>query len=365
MAENRLYMALGEEANRGTAESSTNIGFIPLLSPGIPTFEPDDRKREEFRGENTRLGDTTVIRHSRKWSANLEMPFFTESGGPQKAFMGTLLKHYFGKAASAQNGTTGQYRHMFYPVEDPFNATHLGAKALTLNLNITESASMRLWPYAGGRIGKLSFTQEAGQHLKLAIDMFGQYRGAMAAEIGSPTFAAEDLRCDYNNLKVYTGTITRTGTGPEYTDFSFGSATQIKPDSITVTVEDGREDVLRLSGLDYPDKTRLGKTKVTVEMTIDWEDPASGFSSVDDFNAWISSASATNFFLHWDTGMQAGTGDNHSLYIDIPVVQRLGGDINYALDKDPMVTLKYEGLYDAATAKYIVGVMLKNTAASV
>ena len=45
------------------------------------------------------------------------------------------------------------------------------------------------------------------------------------------------------------------------------------------------EDVLRLSGVDYPDKTRMGRFKVSVEMTIDWEDPASGFNSISEFNA--------------------------------------------------------------------------------
>ena len=35
MAENKIYLALGEEASRGVKES-TAVGFIPLLSPGIP-----------------------------------------------------------------------------------------------------------------------------------------------------------------------------------------------------------------------------------------------------------------------------------------------------------------------------------------
>jgi hypothetical protein len=133
---------------------------------------------------------------------------------------------------------------------------------------------------------------------------------------------------------------------------------------VTVSVENGFEDVLRLCGQDYADKTRVGKSKVTIEFNLDWEDPASGFSSADDFNLWIASASATNFFLHFDTGTQAGTGDNHSLYIDIPNAQRMGGEPEYDLTTDPMVTLKYEGLVDSTTL-YNVALMLKNTAAAV
>ncbi|MBI5885367.1 MAG: hypothetical protein HZB85_02150 [Deltaproteobacteria bacterium] len=364
MADNRIYLALGEEASRGVKESAT-VGFIPLLSPGIPKFEFDDRHIKEFRGQDSAKGDTTVRRMGRKWSGSIEMPFFTEAGGAWKGAIGCLMKHFFGRAVTAQNGTTGQYSHLLYPVADPFSASNLGSKAVTLNLNINEGALMRNWPFVGGRIKGLTFTQETGQHLKLGVDMMGQRRDDALAETGSPVYAAENLRCDYNNLKVYTGTITRTGTGPDFTQLSFGSAAQIKPDKISVKFGNGMDDAVRLSGVDYPDRTRMGQFSVSVEMTIDWEDPSSGFSSVDDFNAWLAGASSTNFCLVWDTGTQAGTGENHALIIDVPSTVRKGGEPSYSLEKDPMITLKYEGLYDAAVCKYIAGVMLKNTAATI
>ncbi|MBI5599204.1 MAG: hypothetical protein HY890_05635 [Deltaproteobacteria bacterium] len=363
MAENKIYLAVGEEAVRGTKEAAT-VGFVPLLSPGIPKLEFDDKHRKEFRGEDSLKGDTTVIRMGQKWGGSLEIPFFTEAG-TTKGMMGTILKHFFGKVTSAQNGATGQYRHMLYPVADPFATANLGSKALTLNMNINEGATQKNWPFVGGRVKSISLEQEAGGSLKLSVELFGQKRDTVTAELGGAAFVAENLRCDYNNLKVYTGTITRAGTAPDFTDFTFGSATQLKPDKISVKIENGMEDVLRLGGLDYADKTRMGQFKVSLELTIDWEDPASGFSSADDFNAWIAGASSTNFFLHWDTGTQAGTGDNHGLYMDIPIAQRMGGQPDYNLEKDPMVTLKYEGLYDSTTAKYLVGLMLKNTASAV
>lgn len=363
MAENKIYLALGEEATRGVKESAS-VGFIPLLSPGIPKMEFDDKRRNEFRGEDTLKGNTAVLRMSRKWSATLDIPFFTEAGGI-KGIMGTLLKHFFGKAVSAENSATGQYHHMMYPVADPFSSACLDTKALTLNLNINEGGVMKNWPFAGGRVKSLTFSQETGSSLKLTAEVFGQTRDAVTAELGNPVFAEENLRCDYNNLKVYTGTITRTGTAPDFTDFSFATATLIKPDKISIKMENGMEDSIRLSGVDYPDKTRMGQFKVTMELTIDWEDPVSGFSSVADFNAWVNSGGSANFFFHWDTGTQAGTGQDHSLYIDLPMMQRAGGSPDYKLDKDPMITLKYEGLFDAAAAKYMMGVLLKNTSASI
>lgn len=363
MAENKLYVALGEEATRGIKEAST-VGFVPLLSPSIPVVEFNDKKRKEFRGEDTVKGDTTVIRMDRKWSGSLEMPFFTEAGSTP-GMIGTLLKHFFGHVSSAENASTGQYGHMMSPVADPFAAANLGDKALTVNLNLNEGATMKNWPFVGGRVSSLTFEQEAGEHLKVTAEMFGQQRDATTAEIGSQTFAAENLRCDYNNLTAYFGTIVRTGSPPDYTDITFGSATPICLDKVSVKIEDGKEDMLRLCGVDYPNKTRMGMYKVEVEVTIDWEDPSSGFSSADEFNAWIAAASSTNFAFHWDTGTQAGTGDNHSLILDLPVMQRMGGEPEYDLEKDPMVTLKYEGLYDVSTTNYLLGVLLKNTAAAI
>ena len=159
MAENKIYCAIGEEAARGTGEVTT-VGFIPLLNSGIPKMEFDDKRRKEFRGEDTVKGDTTAIRMSRKWGGSLEIPFFTEAG-TTKGIIGTLVKHFFGKATSAQNGATGQYVHVMYPVADPFAPAHLGAKGLTVSLNINEGAVMKNWPFVGGRVKSLSFDQEA------------------------------------------------------------------------------------------------------------------------------------------------------------------------------------------------------------
>ena len=91
MADNRIYLALGEEATRGVKESTT-VGFIPLLKPGVPKLEFDDRKRAEFRGEDAHKGPSAVRRMARKWNGSLEMPFFTESGGA-KGLSGTILKY--------------------------------------------------------------------------------------------------------------------------------------------------------------------------------------------------------------------------------------------------------------------------------
>jgi hypothetical protein len=367
MANNQIYLAVGEEATRGTAEKST-IGFIPINAPESPKLEPDDVPRLEFRGEETALGDRLTRRMSTKWSYAPEIPFFTEAG-TVAGMMGTILKHFFGDVTSAQNGATGQYYHQMYPVSDPFVTGRLGTKALTLNDNWTkDSSTVKNNPYTGGRVSGLTFTVEPGQILKMAVTMMGQGKDAADTAIATPTYAAENLRCDYSDLALYFGTITRTGSAPDYTDYSFGSATQIKPDSLTITLTNGMEDKLRLGGVTYPDKTTLGKFAGEIDLTIDLDDPAAGFSSYDEFMNWLEDAdgdSTTNFFAYFNTGTQAGTGDNHGLYIDLPRCQRMGGEPARASDRDPLITLKYKAEFDATTTQYLVGLMLKNTATAV
>jgi len=362
MSTNRLCLAIGEEAARGTKESTT-VGFVPLLDPAIPKMEFDDRRTKEFRGEEAVKGDAAVVRMGQRWSASVSMPFYTEAGA-SKGIVGTLLKHFFGRCSSVENGATGQFTHMMSPSGDPFSEANIGGKGLTLNLNINEGSIVRNWPYTGGRVRALSFEQDPGSPLKLTAELVGQKRADAEAEIAGTVFCAEPLRCDYRNLSIYTGAVTRAGAAPDFSGFSFNGAVRVKPDKVVIKMENGLEDAMRLSGTDYPDRTRAGQYKVTAEVTIDWEDPASGFSSAAEFRSWMASPGSSNLFFHWDTGAQAGSGGNHALFIDLPRLVRTGGEPEYKLDKEPVVTLRYEGLYDASTG-YQAAVMLVNTAQAV
>ena len=367
MANNQLYLAMSEDAIRGTPVAT--YGFLPILGGDLPTFEPDDKPRLEFRGEETALGDRYTRRMSTKWSYSPEIPFFTEAG-TTKGMMGTILKHFFGLATSAQNGGTGQYYHMMYPMSDPFKAANLGTKSFTLYSNISAgTAAVKAQYFKGGRISGLTFKQEVGQILSLTPTMFGTTVLADQTAIATPAFAAENLRCNYNNLKAYYGAPTRTGTAPDYTEFASGTAVQASPDSLSISITNLFEDKIRLSGLAYADKTTLGKYAVEIEMGFDWDDPAAGFSSYDDYVAWLGSTgeSTTNFFYNWDTGTIAGTAgaDNHGLILDIPRCQRMGNTPSFTPDRDPLTTIKYKGEFDAATTEYICGCMLKNSATSI
>src|SRR3990170_2875687 len=359
--ESKAFLALGEEDTRGSKQSTT-VGHIPLNNFQLPKPDFIARKRGEFRGESALLGHTAEIRMGQKWDGlSLEIPGFSESG-TLPGMLGTLLRHFFGKAVSGQNGATGQYHHMFYPVEDMFGPSFLGDTALTLNMNIMEGNALRNYPYVGGRVKKLTFKQETGQPLLITAECMGQKLNTITAGLSDPAYPAENLRFDYNDLDIRTGAVTRTGTAPTYTNFS-SAGTIIKPESITIALERGMEDKMRLDGTNTPGRTQIGVFTGKVTIVLDWEDPASGFSSVDEFAAWLTAGSSINLILFWNTGTQAGSGDNHMLVIDLPGCNRLGGAPELSIEKDPMITLEYD-LHYSPTTKYAAGVLLKNTASA-
>jgi hypothetical protein len=232
-------------------------------------------------------------------------------------------------------------------------------------VNLGEGTTMKNWPYLGGRVKSLAFDFEPSLPVKMTIETMGQKRDTVTAELGSPVFPAENLRCDYNNLTLYYGAgITRTGSAPDFTDLDPNTMVAVKPDKVTLKIESGAEDKMRLSGVDYPDRTQFGQFTATLEITIDWEDPASGFNSVDEYNAFVAGIGSETFLLVCDTGTQAGTGDNHALIIDLPIANRTGGKPEFDREKDPISTLTYEMLY-SSTTEYLAGIMVKNTASAV
>lgn len=354
---------IGESATRIAAEVAT-VGCIPLKAPIIPDLDFDEKPVEEARGEDSVLGDQTIRRYGKKWDWSPTIVMYTESG-ITKGMMGTIFKHHFGKVTSAQNASTGQYLHMLYPTKIPFNVANLGTKALTANINHNEGEVMKNWPHVGGRVKKINLVQAVSSQLEIPTDFFGQFKTTTTAEIGSPVFPAENLRLDSHHLKIYTGA-TRVGTGPDYTDFTFGGADQIRPYSAEITLTSPYMDEMKLTGTDYAEDTEFDtKWQVEGSFVVDYNDPASGFSSVDQFNNWLSAVTEIPLLFHWDTGVIAGTGDNHSLYIDIPRAVLKKPKIEKDRVKGARVTIAFTGLYDATTTKYPVGMLLKNTAVTI
>lgn len=362
MSENKGYVALGEETDRNTGEVTT-VGFVPTEDLTIPEMEFTDEPRAEWRGEESRKGVTTTLRRGQKWATEFVMPMFSEAG-TTVGMVGTLFKHYFGYTSSAQNATTGQWKHMLSPHADPLS--QLGTKALTYSLNRNRGTVMTNYPFVGGRVNKLGFSQESGQPLKATVGMVGTFKDTNTAELGSEVFADEDRRFDYNNLTAYFGTITKVGSAPNFTDITFGSATQFCPTKVDVTFENGLEDNMELCGTDYPNKTTWGNFSGTLSIEIDLL--TSGLNSEGEYDNFFTSPETQNkaFALVWDSGTEAGTsgGDNHSMILDLPQCILTSAVPEYNLETDPVITLEYSFEYNSTTT-YAYGLLLKNDATAI
>ena len=140
-----------------------------------------------------------------------------------------------------------------------------------------------------------------------------------------------------SGVRLYAGQIERIGIAPDYKDFICDSAVEIKSDRIAVKIE-------KIEG--------TSQYKVSLELTIDWEDPTSGFSSVDEFSSWISSSYETSFCLYYDFK------ERGEFYIDIPRMQLTGGKPSSSSDKEPLITFQYEGLHNPSFG-YTVGMLYK------
>ena len=364
MADNSFHLGVGEEVTARGTEQST-VGHLPLLNPGGIKYEPDDKDREVWAGQNVGLGITDTDRLSEKWSGSIDFNLHTEAGTVPK-IVGTIFKHFFGSATSAQNATTSQYNHSLYPVVDPFSDDNLGdeVNALTILTAMNAGAVYTSYPYLGGRVNELTFEFATGAPNKVSAGVFGQKMGTITTNTETVVMPAANLRCDFSDTKFYTGTISRTGTEPDITDLVFTAADQFNPLKATVKFMNGFKDDLVINGTGYPGKTSAGRFTGTLSFDIRWADPASGFSSYDEFKAWVDAASTKNFAIEIDTGTKAGTGENHGILFDLPECQRKFDAMPvYAQDADPIITLNYEFHYNA-TAKYAFGMILKNSAAT-
>lgn len=355
------YVEVGEEADQGTAEVTTT-GAVPVLNFAGLGYKPEDVTRnDQFRGEDSLVGGIFTRRMSESWDQSLDIPFFTEAG-TTSAIMAQILKHFFGGGVSVQNSATGQYVQMLYPRANICAAGNLDTKALTLNPNFSHGDSVKNHPLVGGRVQSVSFKQEMGKQLVVTVAFFGQFADPITAELGSPVFAAEALGCYFEHMNCYTGTITRTGTPPDYTDITFGSADSFECDDVTITFECARTlEMQNGAGVIYPTKTVGGMYKVSLEIGKTFDSPASGFNPVTEFESWLTGVRKQNFAFHWDTGAQAGSGDNHGLIIDLTQMVMAPVDPEFDIETEGKITLTYEDGEQDPTTLYKGAAMLKNT----
>lgn len=160
----------------------------------------------------------------------------------------------------------------------------------------------------------------------------------------------------------------RTGTAPNYTALTPGTAVQFMPDSLDITITNGLKDKIVGNGVRGPSKSnRAASFKVEVACPTDYEDPASGFQSAAEFQKLFSGPALNNLFIVFDNAQLAGAASqDYQTVIDLPSMMQKNAK---KPDRDPEgktpgLKLAYESLNSTVTG-YPIAMMLTDQAATI
>jgi hypothetical protein len=342
------YIALVEETDRGT-DPGTGYMFLPVMGSLQPTFNPTDESRKEFKGADTALGDSSVVRRSSQWTYSLECAWYPG------AETGLLFKHLMGYAITRAVADTTAYEGILYPLAAPYgDGRNLEDTAIGIVCNSDEEGTTKSRYYGGGRVKSCKISGAGTDDVKLVFELMGpgEFIGPFATATASPVFPvaspflASDLLC-------YIGAgITRTGTAPNFTAILPNTMTAFRPDSIDLTITNGLDDKVIMNGILGPSKTtRTGQFAVELSAPIDYADPSSGFSSADEVNALIAGTHTNSVLIVADNGQVAGSVDaTYSAVIDLPnLLANHETPTRTADGTAPSVNMKYKSLYSDTT----------------
>lgn len=345
------FTAVVEETTRGTTPG-VGLKFPPLSGKIEPEPDFKDAPRDEYRGQSNRLGNLTVVRQSSAWKHTLGGALYPID------IIGTLFKHALGYAGNRTVEETTGYKGIIYPPE----AFHYGPggnlaeKAIGIIPNTDIDGVIKSQTFGGGRVKGFKIESKRPNDVQVTFDLIG---GPWIGEPGQTATVGASFTAlsPFNSadLVCYAGAgIARTGIGPDFTDIGPGAMVPFIPDGITLTWDSniGDEDVS--NGLRGPSKTEAkGQAKATLEFTIDFSDPASGFSSYDEWAALHSGPRQANFLLAFTGPDLAGNlALLHQLLADLPAMNMIGSPPERDNSgKTPKMKFKYESLYDP-TCRY-------------
>ena len=282
---------------------------------------------------------------------------------------GILIKHALGKANTRSVVDVTAYKGIVYPLANPFISTELDTKAIGIVANTDEAGTTKSQYYGGGRIKSMSISGEGTDDVKLTFEIQGpaEHIGAVdqTATAGVSFPSAAPFTTDDCLLYIGAG-ITRTGTGPDFTDIVPNTMNAFRPDSFEITITNGLNDKQVMDGNLGPNKTfREGKFTVQAVTPIDYEDPASGFSSADQFKLTFSGPQTSSILLVMDNGELAGSAtENYETVVDLAnllVVPETPERSSEGVQ--PTVNFTFNSLYDSTT-KYPVGILTTDQAAA-
>jgi hypothetical protein len=357
------YLAIVEETTRGTDPTSGYL-FLPVMNNIQPTVTYTDEPRKEFRGGDTALGDSSVVRRSGQWSMTIECAYYPG------AETGLFFKHLLGKVVTRSVIDTTAYEGIVYPLANLYGTgAELADKSIGIIPNMDEGGTTKHHYCGGGRVKSIVVGMEGTDDVKLTIEVVGpaEYIGAVdqTATAGASFPTAAPFSTD--DVLMYIGAgITRTGVAPDFTALAPNTMAAFKPDSMTITITNGLDDKQVMDGVLGPNKTfRAAQFSVEVSAPIDYEDPSSGFSSADQYKLIFSGAQTTSMLITMNNGELAGAATStYDTKIDLanllfnPDTPQRQSD-----GTQPTYNFNCSSLYDA-TAKYPLAIFTVDKAAA-
>jgi hypothetical protein len=348
------FIQIEEETTRGTSVGSSLLS-IPVMGTLLPAFAPTDESRKEFRGACTGLGDSSVVRRESQWTYSLECAYYPG------AATGLLFKHLLGKSGARSVVDTTGYEGINYPLVQPYGTgRELADKAIGIWVVYEKEGTSYKSYYGGGRVTSCAVSAEGTDDVKLTFELAGpgEYIGSEAAN--DLTFTAPTVTPFVSSdISMYIGSgISRTGTAPDFTAIAPNTMDVFRPDNLNVTITNGLEDKVVMDGVKGPNKTsRANQFAVEAAFTIDLADPASGFSSWDEYAALFAGTHTNSVLVVMDNGELAGSAtSNYETIIDLAnlLANHETPEIS-AEGQQGTVNLTYVSLYDE-TAEYPVAV---------
>ena len=301
----KQYMAISRQTARNALNGSPAYQFYKIKGKLEP--EPDFKEDiiNEWSGQDLAQGGTEHVRTSTAWKFPWESRIFPS------VELATLLEFLFGYAASPATVDTTATTVMFKTLTDMFDDSSAALdKALALLPHTDKGGTTYCQRFLGGRIkdGEISF--KGGEDADLKLNFIGGpwISAPEQTEVAGMSFPAS-RRFKSGNLLCYLGSgATLTGTAPDYTDIAPGTMPAFKPDDLTLKIEPNIDDTFKLNGYDGPSVTeRKGSWKITADFTIDFSDPASGWSSYDAWAARFADIQYAPLMLKLDSGELAGS----------------------------------------------------------
>lgn len=362
------YLGIVEEAARGTDPTSGYL-FLPVSGKLQPSFTPTDEPRKEFRGSDSALGDTSVVRRESLWTYDLECSWY-----PGDPAIGLLFKHLLGYSGTRNTVDTSAKRGILYPVPNGYGGGgDQEDKGIGIIPNTDEAGTTYSQYWGGGRVTKCVIKAEGTSDIKLTFTLQGpgEYIGAAdQTELDStPAFSTPTTPLISSDLLCYVGgSPTRTGTPPDYTVLAPNTAAAWRPDSLELTITNGLQDKVVMNGVLGPSwTTRESQFMVELTAPTDYDDPASGFSSADEFKTLFAGVRTNNILLIANHASDAGATPGTAPYgavIDLPSVMVAADPPERNVDgKTPSINFKFKSLYNTTT-KYPIAILTTDQNAS-